>query len=567
MITDTEYLSFPSANYSSVGKPWSLEPLLYKGGAGENIRRVYKNILDNAYGAKRDVRLPLLLKLHGVMAGDFAAGGSRYTIRGRIRLLKNFYSWADSVDCDLTESNVEEMYVGWTSHLLYKQRVLKSIKSNTAHNDSAVLGNLLNEALETYNIHRKSRTKTVKKSKRALSTKADKQVIDDTFTFGGFLSDICDSLSEPVIQGRPPFRLTFKDGRFIDDWANFTPAEVSLNNHWAKIKPSWRKRVLRRIEELHGDSTWNTRHQIINLRIEAELLTFIAQTGMNLEQARLMTLTKFRYSSHLDGYKVHRVYKSRAGREVAFEIFSEYRTVFDRYLTWRKTFFTADEERLFPIKSPRYNSIEAPSFTRIKSRCKTLGIRFVGPRELRSTRINWLIRKTHDTELTAEMAQHTQQVLIGVYQRPHHQSAAIEVTRFHRAKDRVLQSPGPGVCSKQDSPIIPSSLNQAITPDCVNPSGCLFCEYQRDVESFDHVWSLTTYKYYQSLLLSSHKAPQRPDSFHPAQLTIDRITKKIEGFRSASFACAEWCDEAETRILEADYHPHWEFFVKLLEVQ
>lgn len=557
--------SFPGANISSEGRTWSVEPLLYKGAASDTIKAFIKKAPINSYGPPRTARVTLLKKLHSTMLADFVSGGSRYTLRFRMRVLKNLYSWADSLDYELTEENIEQVYVEWTAHLQHKQRILKKIKYDTAYNDAAVVGHLLNATLDTYGIHKKSRIRGVKKRKKVLSSKADKQVIEDTFQLGCLATDICNSLTELTVKDRPPFKLEFKGGGHIDYWANFTPPEVSLNNHWAKIKPSWRRMVLKRIEKKHGDQTWATRHHVINLRIEAELLVFIAQTGMNLSQAWNLTISKFRYRSHIDGYQVHRVYKSRAGGEVAFEIFSEYRPLFERYLSWRLEFFGEDEDRLFPIRSPRFKVIDAPTFSRLKKICEIRGIRFVGTRELRNTRVNWLIRKSRDTELTAEMAQHTQQVLIGVYERPHHQAAAIEVSRFHQAKDKAIQAPGPGVCSKAADVLVSGGSDKSVTPDCVNPAGCLFCDHQRDVKSFDYVWSLTSFRHYQSLMLAGHRSPERLRQDHPAALSIDRVTAKLSAFRSEEKTCAGWCDESENRMLEGDYHPHWEFFIRLLE--
>ena len=68
-----------------------------------------------------------------------------------------------------------------------------------------------------------------------------------------------------------------------------------------------------------ADRTLRTRFPIVNLRIESELLMFIAQTGMNLQQAHTLRVEQFHYTSHLDGYQV-RTYKND-GKEKCYSRF------------------------------------------------------------------------------------------------------------------------------------------------------------------------------------------------------------------------------------------------------
>ncbi|MBM9995365.1 site-specific integrase, partial [Pseudomonas aeruginosa] len=98
-----------------------------------------------------------------------------------------------------------------------------------------------------------------------------------------------------------------------------------------------------------ADRTLRTRFPIVNLRIESELLMFIAQTGLNLQQAHTLRVEQFHYTSHLDGYQI-RTYKNRREGEVLFEIFASYREWFERYLEWRSEWFPNEPDGLlFPL--------------------------------------------------------------------------------------------------------------------------------------------------------------------------------------------------------------------------
>lgn len=59
-----------------------------------------------------------------------------------------------------------------------------------------------------------------------------------------------------------------------------------------------------------GVSIFDTekRNSILNFRIEAELLIFIAQTGMNLAQAVGLKRESYRWKSDGDDVEVFRVY-------------------------------------------------------------------------------------------------------------------------------------------------------------------------------------------------------------------------------------------------------------------
>src|SRR5690606_7468092 len=81
------------------------------------------------------------------------------------------------------------------------------------------------------------------------------------------------------------------------------------------------------------------RRSAINIKTEAELLIFISQTGMNLEQALNLKIQEFHiptWSRDGSGKVPVKAYKARKQGEVLFEIFPAYREHFIRYLDFRK---------------------------------------------------------------------------------------------------------------------------------------------------------------------------------------------------------------------------------------
>jgi hypothetical protein len=299
--------------------------------------------------------------------------------------------------------------------------------------------------------------------------------------------------------------------------------------------------------------------------MEAELLIFIAQTGMNLAQAYKIKIGKFSYQSDTSGYQVRRVFKQRRQGEVEFHIYSEYRTYFENYLEWRNELFGDDPEgRLFPIASPKERPEDSPTdFSAIRKRCKRAGIKFVGASELRKSRTNWLLRRSKSESLTAEMGQHTESTLLQNYARPNHQVAITEISRFLATIDPALAPPGPGACVRAQPLNIPEPDHTAPTPDCINPAGCLFCEHQRDIESLDHFWSLATYRHCKTVELSKYRSTV--DLANPTKLVIENITQRFNQFREGSAQAKIWLEEAQLRVDEGEYHPQWDIFIQLMD--
>src|SRR5690606_25846090 len=133
-------------------------------------------------------------------------------------------------------------------------------------------------------------------------------------------------------------------------------------------------------------------------------------------------------------------------------------------------------------------------------------------------------------------------------------------------QEALLPTPGPGGCKnpepgpRRDSPV------GAPIPDCESAGGCLFCEKNRDIRSFDHAWNLATLKELKLLELNADRAPLDSKKVHPVAVTIERISAKLEAMRAVGSDCEDWVTEATTRVQEGLYHPFYTSAFQLLEV-
>lgn len=563
-------LTFPLIQYGKYETPLNLLPFLYRGGAAAKSNFVAKQIVQGALGPLLKDRLPLVIKIHEHVAAALAGGGGRGSADTTVIRLRHFFAWADEDGWAMTLESVESAYISWTDSLLHRQRVVGDIGKNYVYYLCVAVGKVLDSVLELRNgLLAKTRVRRPGDLKQVLGTEADKQNLEQTFQFGQFLLDITDSLSFEAITGPLPVAIRLRNGQVLEEWLRLNPPElVKALTH--NVRPSYRKHAIEKRAAWNSDTSLRTRYPLANLRIEAEMLVFIAQTGINLEQAHTLKMCKFRYQSHLDGYQVYRVYKGRRHGEVAFDIFSEYKEIFERYLAWRAAVFPGDDDGLlFPLVRAGRALAVAPSFSMIAKFCNKMGIGFIRPRALRKTRVNWFLRRSRDPQMTAEMHAHTEETLIRSYEQPNLQVTMVEISRFHARTDPAIVPPGPGLCVEQGCvpQILPETPIEATRPDCISPAGCLFCFHQRDIDTADYVWSLASYRYLKSLELARYRPDAKSGAAHPAVAAIDRVTAKLKFFEHSSQVRRLWVDDALIRVEESSHHPRWDGFIQLMEAR
>ena len=563
-------LTFPTLRFGRDETPWDLRSLLYPGAAALLVRECAARLASGGFGAYDPGRLDLVVKLHDELTGHLAGGGSRRTAANRITALRTFFSWADAQDRAMTLATVAARFNEWCRDMFERART-QALTEQSAYQKAMVVAVLLDRVLER---RASILLQTPLRKPRATTKTSDKQSLQETAAFGQMLLVICKGLTLDVIRGPLPVRLTFGDGGSVELWSGWTgkrPLETLKPANPQAVQTKGQRFAAKVSRQLRAaweaDTSLRTRSPLVNLRIEAEMLVFIAQTGFNLAQAQALRMDQFHYTSHLDGYQV-RSYKSRRGGPVLFEIFSEYKELFEQYLGWRRELFPDPQETLlFPlVRTGGSRELTQEGFKRVRSLCRERKQRFVSPRTMRKTRLNWLRRAMRDDTLTAEMGQHATETFLRVYDEPNHQVAMIEIARFHARTDPTIAPPGPGVCVAAAPQPVPDIPPEATRPDCSEPTGCLFCIHQRDIDSDDHVWSLCSFRHLKTLEQARYRPPaNKRDVPQPAVAAINRINAKLKYFHDSSETRATWVTEAQQRVAEGDYHPAWDGFVQLAE--
>lgn len=559
--------SFPMVQYGKLETPWSLIPLLYSGGASTGIKKVMATIQQGSLGEPLLGRLTLVKGLHQGICDDLISGGSMHTAARYIVLLRSFFARADKVGADLRLETVPENYHAWAADLLHRQLVLKEISGTTVYDQAIALSGLFGRVLgRQHALIKETRIRRPRETGKFSTSAAGKVNLTETFIFGRVLIEICECLSFEGTQSALPVQLSLHTGHTLELWSGLQRPSIrnrTTRRHIHEVRVSEGKRAA-----WQTDKSLRTRSPLVNLRIEAELLLFIAQTGMNLQQAYSLRMDTFHYISHLDGYQV-RQHKARREGAVLFEIFNEYRAHFEQYLDWRNAWFPGQEDGLlFPFHTDGRSPVYAPTFSRVQQICDGCSIQSVSPRSLRKTRINWLLRRISDPQLVADMAQHDLQTLLRQYAQPNLQLAMVEINKFHAKTASSLTPPGPGLCAIFNPETLDNIPNGAPIPDCVTGGGCMFCKSHRDVDSSDYVWSLVSFRHLKSIELSRYKPPKTATlPPHPAEMVVQRITQKIRFFESSSEVRGMWVRESLLRIDEGDYHPSWDGFIQLNEMR
>lgn len=567
---DTELLpmnlSFPEIPRGARQPVVGLVPLAYTHGARVRSNKVHALIKEGRLGSPVKARLPLLGRIHEEVSAMRASGTSDVTVEHIVKNFRSAFTWAEDQGLPLTLESIEDVFLKWTDHLYERCRVLKNLRLHSANGQAAVVSTVLDRVLD-----RQSPLISIAKvsnrfaRKALLGTEAEKQSLGEEFAFGAMLLDISDALTTEAIYGVLPVRIPLRSGQELVEWSSL---ESTRRTH-KDVSPS-RVRQREAARE-KGRAAWEaehshrTRSSLINLRLEAELYIFISQTGMNLSQAIKLDVGQFGFVEHLDGYRVRR-YKERRWGEVEFEVFSEYRPIFERFLQWRKAMFPGvSGGRLFCFLSRGRHADSAYLPGCISRRCKQLNTSHVSPQRLRNTRVNWLRRRTGDDDLTAEMAQHSKQTFLRHYDRPNAQVAMIEVARFYQRNDPSIAPPGPGICVGIAPAPMADMPKDATPPNCVNPSGCLYCDQHRDVDSKDHVWSLASFRHLKLIEQSNWRPADktRRQLRPPTAAAIDRLTEKLKFFQTSSAVRAGWVREALRQVDEEDFHPMWDGFIKL----
>ena len=569
-------LTFPSIALGSHETPWDLQILLHHGVACLPRKEAMGMIYEGRFGNPEKKRVFLVCAFHEAITSSISKGRSKALAISSLEVLWRFYAWADESYDVITEQNAIDIFKAWAEHQIHRYQVKKDISAMHAYRQVTKIANLIASALNLPGnrpgAHLLFQTRMRKPStkKSVLSTQAYKQNLSRTFEFGHALKIICDTLNITTVRGSLPILIE------VDSDKTILAAGSLLDPHMdvSSIKDNTVRRTAERARAPMGeDESLFERHKrsgILNLRIESELLIFIAQTGMNSTQAASLRREDYRWKSNGEDLEVFRVYKGRRSGEAVFRCYKSYKDHLQRYLEWLdEAGFSDHDKRLFPLQSRKIIPAvdKKVCFLATKGAFKRIGLQFFGPQQLRTTRVNWLLRRSNDLELTAEQMAHDKQVLLRDYEKPHHQAATVEILSFHKVTDPTFAPPGPGLCVDSGHTPMPIEgvAEIAPKPDCVSPEGCLFCAKHRDIMSADYCWKLASHARIKSLETNLYNPSEKKET-HPAYQVIERIDQKLAAIASGSEVRATWVKDAKDAVRSGRYHPNWIGHIQLLEV-
>ena len=124
---------------------------------------------------------------------------------------------------------------------------------------------------------------------------------------------------------------------------------------------------------------------------------------------------------------------------------------------------------------------------------------------------------------------------------------------------------GPGGCRQPAPQLRDDAPDNAPKPDCESGAGCLFCNKNQDLRSFDHVWNLASLRDLKLAEFNADRTPLSRKKGNPVALTIERIAAKLDALRGLEGEYAEWVAEANLRVEEGRYHPFYTVAFDLLE--
>jgi len=576
-------LSLPKMPYGTHQVPWDLRILLFKGGAAINRSKVIELLDSEALGTPHLERIPMVEKLHAAICAKLDRGISPATITVQLTSLWNYVSWIDEAGAELSFERSIQSYKAWTEVLLNRVRIAKDLSERTAYYYSAAVADILARAQELPEkrarggdkrspgsvLLRMTRIRAPQTRKRVLGTAANKLNLQHTFEFGHFLADLCLGINSAAVRGPLPLHISLSDGRTVIVAGGLKDLDLDTQSIQ---RPSKRVRAIRARAALSANVKAiddPKRFSLFNLRVQSELLIFVAQTGMNLGQAAKLRRDTYRWQTVGDDLLAFRVYKGRRSGEAVFRCFRAYRIHWKRYLAWLdETGLSKSHDRLFPFlysgKIPA--SYRDPNFKSVREAAAALGLNHICARSLRKARVNWLLRRSRDANQTAEQAAHSKQTLLKNYEQPHHQIAAAEILQFHTATDPTFAPPGPGVCVDDGRAPIPIANTpvEAPIPDCVSPEGCLFCIHHRDVMSADYCWKLASHAKLKTLEVALYK-PAKKNPIHPGNRVIDRIHEKLNAIAESNKIRAQWVRDAQDKVRAGRYHPIWDGHIQLIQ--
>ncbi|MEK2401021.1 hypothetical protein WOC18_22050 [Vibrio parahaemolyticus] len=548
-----------------------------KSGKALDSRWFFRKIDTGEIGPPQMERLELILAIKELLETKLETGSSISTIESSLSTLQLFFDFFKDKEY-ITLKNLESAYLEYCEGLFIRSNKINStLKKSTAYGYATKLSSIFGELLEipvSIELINRTRLPYTKKSKKAVSRKSDKQNLEDISRMGCFLVDIVSGITIEKIYGKLPFTINARNIKDENEEITLTLNSLCskktnlLNMPFESLTPRERdtvKTIMKTRSEVRSIEG-TKRHYFVSLRVQAEFLIFIAQTGMNVSQAKALKRNQFKYRPLGESWEV-KTFKNRRAGEVSFKIYKSYKPFIKKYLKFIDHFFP-ESDLLFPWHDTggQLSKGRAFSYLSLRKLLNKYNIPWISPQCLRETRVNWCLRRSSsDVKLTSEMHQHFMETLRNNYERPSQHRSMVELTKFWNKNDPIKKGEIKASLITSQCNGVPISTHDKpasiVTPNCINQSGCLWCENFRDIDSFDYIWSLFSFRYLKTIEASGVNIKETI----PSDLVIAKLTEKIDWFKKSNDERNKWVEEAEIRIEEGDFHPHWLGLIEFLE--
>ncbi|AUZ84761.1 hypothetical protein [Methylophaga nitratireducenticrescens] len=530
---------------------------LVRGGAATDARWFYRDATDETWQNIVDERLPFIEVVKRHFDLEIIRGASESTIHSYASDMNVFIKWVDenNVCLSLNEESIEEAFFRYDEYNYLRAWGRKEIKPISAYRVVFRLAQVLSDVLNRPpHAQFKYFSKVIKayKSPRktSISYAGEKQHLGDSQMLGYFCVDIANALTIEAIYGPLPITISVLKPRGSTQTIQIPLGLVNLLNHTEKQTSNRAKSLCEPTKIINKFRT-----SIIRIRLLADFVIFVYQTGMNVSQVLQIERKAFSYKLQGNSDWLVTNYKGRKRGTVKFTIYKKYRERFKSLIKFVDHFYP-DTPYLFPLTYKSSIHKGTVNYQYLKRLAERNGVSWIPPRTSRNTRANFLDRMIGDPDLSSEMSQHVKETFGKNYDRPSQHRAMSALTHFWNKKPFSLINSG---CDGQPKPTVdkPSDI---ISPNCINESGCLWCKSHRDIESEDYVWSLVSFRHLKLI-----EAAQPIKREIPADVVVDRLHDKLEAFKSHSEQSYQWLEEALIRIEEGNYHPTWENIIKFWE--
>ncbi|WP_353414255.1 hypothetical protein [Arenicella sp. 4NH20-0111] len=462
----------------------------------------------------------------------------------------------------LEPEELEKHFRGYDEWWYQRAWIANEVSIETAYGNVNEVARILSLTLELPSyLSFRNKSKVIKKyripRKVSVSRNAEKQQLGDSKKMGRYCVEVAQAITIERVYGRLPIVSGSLHSQ-KDDVARLTALPSGLISMINGNRPHHIARAKNTCNPIpKGSELDDFRWGIVRMKLMAEFIIFIFQTGMNVSQTLRLERRVFKYKGQGSTDWRVSVHKPRRQGGVEFTIYRMYRPWFKRYIEFI-THFYPDDERLFPLGNLQMSQQGLIKYNVFKKQLAQDGIPWLSPKTIRNTRVNFIDRLAGDPNVSAEMAQHSREVFKDRYELPSQQRALTEITGFWATEPMrsLIQSE----CRGRPE-AIKGKPEQIVTPDCMHESGCLFCKSHRDIKSFDYVWGLITFRMLKIVeLRSRHTA-----SDGTVDLIVAKLTDKIEAYRSMNDESRQWVIEGLERVGEGDYHPNWDNILQFWE--